>query len=306
LNEEFYHEPVLLEKTTQYLLGIENETALSTDSKVSRVYVDCTLGGGGYTKKILEASPAGSKVIAIDRDENAIAHSRKVLEEFKDRVLFVKTNFSDIKNAAISCGYEKVSGIVMDLGLSTYQLSNEDGFSYQRDTELDMRAGREQDFTAKDVLNTYSEKEIARILFEYGEMRYSRQLAKEIVIRRKEKKFSTTFDLVKLMEEKVPPRYLNSDLSRMFQAIRIEVNGELVNLEKVLKDGTEILEEAGRIVAVSYHSLEDRIVKNEFRANEDLKVLTKKPLEAEEGEIEKNIRARSAKLRAAEKRSKQK
>ena len=312
MNDEFYHEPVMLEETTRYLLGTETGSNGSTGSNdsngsngttdtVSRVYVDCTLGGGGYTKKILESAPRNAIVIAIDRDVNAIEHSKKVLKEFGERVLFFKGNFSEIKNAAASFGFETLSGIVMDLGLSTYQLSSEDGFSYQRDTELDMRAGKDQSLTAKDVLNTYSEKELARLLFEYGEMRYSRQIAREITVRRSEKKFSTTFDLVRLLEEKVPPRFLNSDLSRLFQAIRIEVNGELENLEKVLKDGAELLEEGGRIVAVSYHSLEDRIVKNSLRSNEKLRVLTKKPLEPGEEETGRNVRARSAKLRAAEK-----
>lgn len=312
MNDGFYHEPVMLAEAAEYLLGTGTaaigsqfkRTADSDSSEiVSRVYVDCTLGGGGYTKKILESAPRNAIVIAIDRDVNAIEHSKKVLAGFRERVRFYKGNFSEIKNAAAEFGYEKVNGIVMDLGLSTYQLSSEDGFSYQRDTELDMRAGKEQGLTAKDVLNTYSEKEIARILFEYGEMRYSRQIAKEISIRRAEKKFNTTFDLVRLLEEKVPPRFLYSDLSRLFQAIRIEVNGELENLEKVLIDGADLLEEGGRIVAVSYHSLEDRIVKNSLRANEKLRVLTKKPLEPTEEETAVNVRARSAKLRAAEKDS---
>lgn len=300
MDEEFYHEPVLLNETAQYLL--EAHKGDSQDAK--RVYVDCTLGGGGYTKKILEDSPEETVVIAIDRDVYAIEHCKKVLSEYSGRIIFKQRNFGDIKDIIQSEGFEKIDGIVMDLGLSTYQLSHEAGFSYQKDTKLDMRADKSQQLTAADVLNTYSERDLSDILYKYAEMRYSRQIAKEIVEYRKEKKFETTFQLTELLSSKVPPRFLNSDLSRLFQAIRIEVNNELENLERVLEDSPEMMTEGARIVAVSYHSLEDRIVKNAIRSNEKLKVLTKKPVEATEEEISLNVRSRSAKLRAAEKDSK--
>lgn len=294
MNEEFYHEPVLVKETLEYLLQNKDTTA-------SGVYVDCTLGGGGYSKKILETTPESFKVIAIDRDSYAIGHSKNVLSGFGSRVIFVQDNFGNIKeilkNEQVTC----ISGIVMDLGLSSYQLSHEDGFSYQKDTPLDMRADKSQKLTATDVLNKYSERDIAEIFYRYGELRYSRQLAKEIAMARKIKNLVTTFDLVEAVKEKIPLRYLNSDLSKMFQAIRIEVNNELNNLERVLADSPEYMECGARIVAVSYHSLEDRIVKNAFRADENLKVLTKKPVEAGENEIGLNVRARSAKLRTAEK-----
>lgn len=293
MNEDFYHEPVLVNEAVKYLLD-------SGTIKDYRVYVDCTLGGGGYTKKILESSPE-AKVIAIDRDVYAIEHCKKVLEDFGNRVIFVQDNFGNIKKIIEGSGFERISGIVMDLGLSTYQLSNEEGFSYQKDTSLDMRADKGQRLTAKDVLNMYDEKELMRILFEFGELRYGRKIAKEIVHLRKNKKFETTFDLVELMRKMVPPRYLNSDLSKLFQAIRIEVNGELENLEKVIADSIQFLKTGARIVSVSYHSLEDRIVKNRFRNDERVKILTKKPIEPDEEEISVNLRARSAKLRAAEK-----
>jgi len=294
LNEEFYHEPVLVKETLEYLLQNKDTTA-------SRVYVDCTLGGGGYTKKILEATPESFKVIAIDRDSYAIGHSKNVLSGFGTRVIFVQDNFGNIKEILERNQISAISGLVMDLGLSSYQLSHEDGFSYQKDTPLDMRADKSQKLTAADVLNKYSERDIAEIFYRYGELRYSRQLAKEIAMARKIKKLVTTFDLVEAVKEKIPPRYLNSDLSKMFQAVRIEVNNELNNLERVLADSPECMESGARIVAVSYHSLEDRIVKNAFRADEKLKVLTKKPVEACDDEIELNVRARSAKLRTAEK-----
>lgn len=305
MDEVFYHEPVLLNETIDYLLNnsIGNTGKDNAVDSKKRVYVDCTLGGGGYTKKILDFSPQDTIVIAVDRDVHAIEHSGKVLSNYSNRVIYMQRNFGDISDIIKTAGYENVNGIVMDLGLSTYQLSHEAGFSYQFDTPLDMRADKDQRLTAKDILNTYDQKELARIFFSYGEMRYSRQIANEIVLSRKIKLFETTFDLVELIRSKVPPRFLNSDLSKLFQAIRIEVNNELENLEQVLTDATDVLEEGGRIVAVSYHSLEDRIVKNAFRSDEKLRVLTKKPIEASEEEIAINIRSRSAKLRAAVKNS---
>jgi 16S rRNA (cytosine1402-N4)-methyltransferase len=295
LDEVFYHEPVLLDEAIEYLLS-------SKDSTGSKVYVDCTLGGGGYTKKILDSTNRDIKVIAFDRDIFAIEHCKKVLAEYADRIIYIQANFGDIKEVLTGIDSSlKISGIVMDLGLSSYQLNHEEGFSYQRDTELDMRADKGQRLTAKDVFNRYDEKELAKILFEYGELRYSRKIAKEIYSRRKAKKFETTFDVVELLKEMVPVKYLNSDLSKLFQAVRIEVNNELGNLKRVLEDTVDFLETGARIVAISYHSLEDRIVKNSFRQNEILKVITKKPVEASEEEIERNTRARSAKLRAAEK-----
>jgi 16S rRNA (cytosine1402-N4)-methyltransferase len=189
----------------------------------------------------------------------------------------------------------------MDLGLSTYQLNYEAGFSYQRDTALDMRADKSQKLTAKDVLNSYDEKEIAEILHRYGELRYYRKIARDIVSARKTKKLETTFELVELLKKQVPARYLNRDLSKLFQALRIEVNNELENLNSALDDSVELLEKGGRAAVVSYHSLEDRIVKNFFKKAEKLKIITKKPVEPGEYEVNKNPRSRSAKLRAAEK-----
>lgn len=292
MNDAFYHEPVLVNETIDFLLD--------KGRKDSKVYVDCTLGGGGYTKKIFEASP-GSKVIGIDRDVYAISFCRSAMAEFSDNMVLVQDNFCNIKDIVRNSGFEHVNGIMMDLGLSTYQLSSEEGFSYQRDTSLDMRADKDQRLTAKDVVNKYGEKELTKILYEFGELKYGRQIAKNIVLSRKNRAFATTFDLVNMMKELVPPRYLNSDLSKLFQAIRIEVNAELNNLVMVLEDSAEILEEGARIAVVSYHSLEDRIVKNSFRSSDNYRVITKKPVEASEKEISANTKARSAKLRVAEK-----
>lgn len=303
MDEVFYHEPVLLNETIEYLIEGSNESYKASEDSKKTVYVDCTLGGGGYTKKILDFSPEDTIVIAVDRDVYAVEHCRKVLSEYGHNIIFMRRNFGDIKDIIKDAGFENVNGIVMDLGLSSYQLNHEAGFSYQQDTPLDMRADKSQELSAKDILNTYDQKELTNILYKYGEMRYSRQIANEIVLSRKNKSLETTFDLVELLRNKVPPRFLNSDLSKLFQAIRIEVNNELENLECVLTDSTEVLREGGRIVAVSYHSLEDRIVKNAFRSDQKLEVLTKKPVEASEYEIAVNARSRSAKLRAAEKNS---
>ncbi len=289
-----YHEPVLLDEAAELLLG-------NKQSALSGFYVDCTLGGGGYTKKILELTSSDTKVIAIDRDINSIEYCKVLLRDFSGRVIFVQDNFAGLARILNSLSVEKVSGIAMDLGLSSYQLEEEAGFSYQKDTALDMRADKSQALTAADVLNVYDESELFRIFKEYGELKYSRQITRDIAARRKVKKFETTFDLVETLREKIPPRFLNKDLSKAFQAIRIEVNGELENLKKVLTDSAGSLEIGGRIAAVSYHSLEDRIVKNYFRSNRELKVITKKPVEPGDEEIGLNVRSRSGKLRAAQK-----
>lgn len=301
MEEVFYHEPVLLNESIGYLLGT-GQKDLNRNTSSKRVYVDCTLGGGGYTKKILtETGSEDTLVLAIDRDVFAIEHSKKVLSDLADRIIFIQGNFGDIAEIILNAGFNKVDGVVMDLGLSTYQLNSEEGFSYQKDTALDMRADKNQRLTAADILNNYSKEELSNLFFKYGELRYSRQIALDISEFRKIKKLETTFELVEILKKKVPPRFLNSDLSRLFQALRIEVNNEMENLERVLKDSAEMLNENGKIAAVSYHSLEDRIVKQAFRNTASLKVLTKKPVEATEEEIKNNVRARSAKLRVAEK-----
>lgn len=299
MEDDFYHEPVLLNEVTALILANES-------SARSKVYVDCTLGGGGYTKEILSKTAGEIKVIGIDRDLNAIEYSAKILGSFADRFIPVKGNFSDLREiikSSLKKGEDTaVSGIVLDLGLSTYQLNYEAGFSYQKDTKLDMRSGDDAGITAAEVLNTYTEKELLKVFKEYGELKYSRQITRDIVEYRKTKKFETTGELTELLKKKIPPRYINKDLSKVFQALRIEVNDEIGNLKQVLEDSAECLEPGARIAVVSYHSLEDRMAKNFFRASEKLKVITKKPVTAGEAELSSNVRARSAKLRAAEKK----
>lgn len=291
----FYHEPVLLNESIDFLLS-------NKETSEAKIYVDCTLGGGGYTKKILEQTKADTIVAAFDRDINAIEHCKKVLVEYSGRIIYCQNNFADIKQVLADENIKKVSGVVMDLGLSSYQLNNEEGFSYQKDTALDMRADNRQELTAKDVLNEYNEKELLKIFKDYGELKYSRQITRDIIVYRGKKRFETTFELAELLKEKIPPRYVNKDLAKVFQALRIEVNGELDNLKKVLESAADILEPGARIVAISYHSLEDRLVKHFLRTGGIFKVLTKKPVLAGSKEISLNTRARSAKLRAAEKK----
>ena len=298
MEQEFYHEPVLLKESMGLLLH-------NKETSGSKVYVDGTLGGGGYSGEILKLTADDNYLISIDRDVFSIEYCKNYLKDYTGRVIFCRENFSDIKeilNRSLKkVGRKMISGIVLDLGLSSFQLNNEEGFSYRSDTPLDMRADKNQETTAADVINSYSEKELFKILKDYGELRYSRKITKDIIEYRKKKPIERTSDLVEAAKQNIPERYLNKDLSKIFQAVRIEVNRELDNLSACLNDVVDFLETGARIVVISYHSLEDRIVKNFFRSAEKLKVVTKKPVIADEAEINRNIRARSAKLRAAEK-----
>lgn len=289
-----YHVPVLLNETVNYVLSNVVKTT-------AKLYIDCTLGGGGYACKILENTNENIKLLAIDRDENSIRYSKEILKKYSERVFYCKDNFANIKDILLSLNFFKVSGVVMDLGLSTYQLNYEDGFSYLRDSELDMRMDMNLKIKAKDVLNKYSEKKLTELFKNYGEIRNSKKLARDIVSQRKKKLFQTSFDLVDLVKENISARFLNKNLSRIFQAVRIHINNEMENLKVFLNDVINFVETSGRIVVVSYHSLEDRIVKNLFRSSVALKVITKKPLKPSKEEIILNRRSRSAKLRVAEK-----
>ncbi len=288
------HIPVLLVESTEFLLG-----------NGGRLYVDCTLGLGGHTKRILEKN-SRAYVIGIDRDESAIELAKENLKEFEGRFSIYKANFKDLDIVLREEGVEKVDGFLFDLGVSMYQLKSERGFSFQIDAPLDMRMDREQKLTAYKVVNEYPERELARILWEYGEEKLSRKIARAIVQRRKEKPIETTKELAQLVASVFPPRLRHGRIhpaTRTFQAIRIEVNKELENLESALEKTVKHLNPKGRVVVISFHSLEDRIVKNFFRRHaEEFLLLTKKPVTPSEEEIRMNPAARSAKLRAGERR----
>lgn len=295
-----YHIPVLLDAMKLYLINprIDNQ-----------IIVDGTLGGGGYSELIVDSLKGDSKLICIDKDINAINHSSKRLESKAANILFKQGNFAEIKNIVNGFGFSFVTGIVVDLGLSSYQLNHEDGFSFMNDTKLDMRADKDSSLSAHQILNDFRESELTKIFESYGEIKKASRLSKAIVDYRKTKSIETTGDFIKIIQREydlkksMPVKFL----SKVFQALRIAVNDELNDLEKLLADSFEILSDGGRIVVVSYHSLEDRIVKQFFKEKENkgdvkrgFKILTKKVVTPEYLEVKRNSKARSAKLRAAE------
>jgi len=307
---ETYHVPVLSHEAVDLLFN--------KDLK-EQILVDGTLGGGGYTKLICDKLTGTGKVISIDKDINALEFSKNILKDLKCSIEFVNGNFGDLKDLLKDIGVNTIAGIVLDLGLSSYQLKAEDGFSFMKDTELDMRAFKKDSLTAGEVLNSYTKEELMNVFENYGEIGNSERLVKALTLRRRNKKFKTTYDLTELVNTEYSLNKKNQTdfLAKIFQALRIEVNNELKNLENVLRDSAEVLIKGGRIVVVSYHSLEDRIVKNFFRESASkyiksdspygdeektplLKILTKKALVPSIKEIKSNSRSRSAKLRAAE------
>lgn len=308
--EIFFHTPVLLNEVLEYLINEKFEKQL---------IVDGTLGGGGYSEEILNRLSDKSLLLSFDKDLEALEYSKKRLAKFGDKVKFFNNNFADLKTVLLQNGIKKITGLVLDLGLSSHQIENEEGFSYLKDTKLDMRAFKKDNKTAADVLNSYSKEDLMRVFEEYGETGNERRLADAVIERRKLNKFKTTFDVVKLIEAeyKIDKKNMIKFLSKIFQALRIEVNNEMDNLKKVLNDSIDMIEEGGRLVLVSYHSLEDRIVKIFFKdmsatfrktdnpfydeaVTPKLKILTKKSIMPGETEVKLNSRARSAKLRCAE------
>ncbi len=307
---EFKHYSVLLDETVE-LLNI----------KPDGIYVDCTLGGGGHSLEIAKRLTTG-RLISIDRDKDAIKAGKERLSEHKDKVTFVNDNFKNIKNILKDLNIEGVDGITADLGVSSYQLDTaERGFSYHFDAPLDMRMNREDSFSAKELVNTYSESELARVISDYGEEKFAHRIAKEIVKAREEKEISTTFELVDIIKKAVPKssQIEKHPARRTFQAIRIEVNDEIGMLKGAVEDMIDSLKEEGRLAVITFHSLEDRALKEVFRSmtdgctcpksfpicvcgfKEKIKNLTKKPIVASESELDENNRSRSAKLRGAEK-----
>ena len=293
-----------------------NEAVDALECQDGKIYVDCTLGGGGHSELILKRISPNGKLISFDIDDEAIAHSKNRLKDYKNLTI-VKSSYTNIKQELKSLGIEKITGgVLLDLGASYHQLTKaERGFSFSKSAFLDMRFDRDANFSAYDVVNCYKEEELVKIFSEYGEERFSKRIAKKIIEFRSKKKIETTSELAELIIQATPKIKSNiHPATRVFQAIRIEVNNELKNVNKVLYDILELLDKDAIISVISFHSLEDRIVKRFFkfesqkcRCNEmickcsppKIELVNKKPIMACEEEIRENPPSRSAKLRIA-------
>lgn len=290
------HIPVLLKEVIQYF-----------NPKPNQNFIDCTLGEGGHAEAILEKIGPQGKLLSIDWNKDSLDIARERLGKFQNRCIFVCDNFVNLKKIVHEHDFSTIFGILLDLGLSSLLLEKaEKGFSFKKDGFLDMRYG-DIGLTAADIINTYSQKELARIFQEYGEERCAEHIAYKIVQARKTHKIDTTFKLNEIVFSAVPSFYKRRHIhpaTKIFQALRITVNRELENLREVLPQAIEVLEPQGKMIVISYHSLEDRIVKNFFREESKkniLKIITKKPIIPTSQEILKNPRSRSAKMRVAEK-----
>ena len=308
---EFKHKSVLLEETIQNL-----------KVKPDGIYVDGTLGGGGHALEVCRQLSAKGSLIGIDQDDAAIDAAGNRLREFQDRVTIIRSNYCNMKKELNRHGITSVDGIVLDLGVSSYQLDNaQRGFTYREDVPLDMRMDQRNSRTAKDIVNTYSEQELFRIIRDYGEDRFAKNIAKNICAARMEKPVETTGELTEIIKKSIPAKMRMTGghpAKKTFQAIRIELNQELEVLKNSLDDMIDLLNDEGRICVITLHSLEDRIVKTIFRRNENPctcppdfpvcvcgkkskgKVITRKPILPSEEELEENTRSKSAKLRVFE------
>ena len=282
-------------------------------SEGKRAYLDCTVGYSGHAEKLLEASGSDGRLIGLDRDVAAIAASRERLARFGDRVLLIHGHFVNLKQHLAANGIDQVDGVLFDLGVSSTQLEEPArGFSFQGEGPLDMRMDQSKGGTAADLINRWPEAQLADTIFQFGEERFSRRIARAIVHARERYPLSTTKELVSVIEGAVPANYRHGRIhcaTRTFQAFRIAVNQELDCLEPALCDAVDVLSPGGRLCVISFHSLEDRIAKHTFRAlsgkdNPSLTVLTKRPQVPTREESERNPRSRSAKLRAAQRLSK--
>lgn len=296
---EVKHAPVMLKEAIEFLAPQEGG-----------IYVDCTLGSGGHAKEILRLIGPTGRLIGFDKDESALNRSKEVLAPYLEQVVFIHSDFRQMMEFLHDLQIDKVDGILFDLGVSSNQvLEPERGFSYNYDAFLDMRMDQSSATTAADLVNTLSEKELADIIFRYGEERWARRIASFIVDWRKKAPVTTTGQLVEIIKAAIPARARRTGphpARRTFMALRIAVNDELTGVEAGLRAGISLLKQGGRIVVISFHSLEDRIVKSVFReygwhSRNEIHILTKKPIVPEAAEIEANPRSRSAKLRAAEK-----
>lgn len=308
---EFAHKSVLLEETVKGL-------NINPDG----VYVDGTLGGGGHACEVCRRLSEKGSIVGIDRDAAAISAAGVRLKGFGEKVTVVRGNYCEMKSKLYELGIYKVNGIILDLGVSSYQLDTpERGFSYQKDAPLDMRMDRREERTARDVVNGYGEGELYRVIRDYGEEKFAKNIAKHIVRERERAPIETTGELCRLVKRAIPMKCRKrggNPAKRTFQAIRIEVNGELESLENSLDDMIGLLKPGGRLCVITFHSLEDRIVKNIFRRNENPcvcprdfpvcvcgrvsrgRVVTRRPILPQEGELMENSRSKSAKLRIFE------
>ena len=308
---EFSHKSVLL-----------NETIDALRIKPNGIYVDGTLGGGGHSYEICKRLSDKGRLIGIDQDAAAIEAATERLGEFKDRVTIIRSNYCEMKRQLNSIGVTAVDGIILDLGVSSYQLDTaERGFTYREDVPLDMRMDQRQARTAKDIVNDYSEMELYRIIRDYGEDKFAKNIAKHIVQARQEKPLETTGELIQAIKAAIPMKVRavgGHPAKKTFQALRIELNNELGVLKDSLDDMVDLLNDKGRLCIITFHSLEDRIVKNHFRTSENPcicpkefpvcvcgriskgKVITRKPILPGEEELEENSRSKSAKLRVFE------
>lgn len=308
---EFKHTPIMLKEVIDGL-------KINPDG----IYVDCTIGGAGHSFEIAKKLRKG-KLYGFDRDEEAIEASRKRLQKFEDNVVLTKMNYKDAPNFLRENGIEKVDGVLIDLGISSYQIDEgKRGFSFLHNGKLDMRMGQDEDtLTAYDIVNTYSEEKLRDIFFKYGEEEFSKVIAKNIVKAREAKKIETTFELRDIIENSLPKKVVYSRggaSKKVFQALRIEVNEELNELDKCLEAFIDLLGTGGRMAVLTFHSLEDRIVKNVFKLESSdcicppktpicichhkakIKLVNKKPIMASEEEQKENSRSTSAKLRIVE------
>ena len=308
---EFKHKSVLLEETIRNL-----------KVKPDGIYVDGTLGGGGHAYEVCRQLSAKGSLIGIDQDEAAIEAAGERLQEFGDRVTIIRSNYCNMKKELQKIGITSVDGITLDLGVSSFQLDNaERGFTYREDVPLDMRMDRRGSRTARDIVNTYTENELYRVLRDYGEEKFAKKIARNICTARSEKPIETTGELIELIKQSIPMKMRavgGHPAKKTFQAIRIELNQELEVLRNSLDDMIELLNDGGRICIITFHSLEDRIVKTIFRRNENPctcppdfpvcvcgktsmgRVITRKPILPDEEEIAVNKRSKSAKLRVFE------
>lgn len=282
-----------------------DETLAFLNPQPGGLYVDGTMGLGGHTSAILKQSEPSGRVIAFEWDENAIEASKERLACYENRLTIVRRNFAEISTGLNECGVSEVDGLLIDIGLSSLQLDMGDrGFSFKRDDELDMRMDERTSVTAASILARCTEEQLADIFYCYGEERQARPIAAAIVEARKKQPIKTTKELVDVVVRAIPRRFHPKKIhvaTKVFQALRIAVNTELENLAKIVDEGVQFLKPGARFCVISFHSLEDRIVKRKFRDDMRLKVLTTRPVKASDGEIARNPRSRSALLRVAEK-----